>query len=75
MCSTQVSREKIKKKKKVVGALPTNHGYPCHDYHNIFQDSVNIGHVDFSPTARQGLRNYHLWINSENNCVTLLPQK
>lgn len=35
MYSTQVSREKDlkkKKKKKVVGALPTNHGYTCHDY-------------------------------------------
>lgn len=33
------------------------------------------GNENWGGFLRQGLRNYHLWINSENNCVTLLPQK
>lgn len=75
MHSTQVARER---KKKVVGTLPTNHGYTSHDCnyaHNIYGESVNIGHIKLLHYNRAGVRNYHLLMNSENNCVTLATKK
>lgn len=48
MQSTQVARER----KKVAGTLPTNRGYRpfpncCQYEHNIYEESVNKGHVKF----------------------------
>lgn len=58
----------------MVGTLPINHGHTSHDC-NVYEEFVNIGHVKLLHYNRTGVRNYHLLMNSENNCMALATMK